>query len=74
MRTMLLALVAVLVGTAWADDPPEKGKPPCERMLRGEDAKTAAELQNKMNALERADKYDEAVQAAEELAASRACQ
>src|SRR5215471_2580435 len=73
MRTILLALVAVLVGTAWADDPPpEKGKPPCERMLQGDDAKTAAALQDKIAALEQADKYDEAVQVAEELAALRA--
>src|SRR5262245_41971538 len=73
MRTVLLALAAVLAGTAWADDPPtQKSKPPHERMLRGEDEKTAAALQNKISALAGADKYDEAVQAAEELAALRA--
>jgi hypothetical protein len=71
MRILLLALAAILVGTAWADDPPEKGKPPYERLLQGDDAKTAMALQNKIDALEEADKYDETVQAAEELAVLR---
>src|SRR5262245_40358556 len=72
MRTVLLALAAVLAGTAWGDEPPaEKGKPLYERMLRGEDEKAAAALQVKIDALERADKYAEAVQAAEELAGLR---
>src|SRR5262245_49484597 len=72
MRTMLLALAAVLVGTAWADEPPpQKSKPPYERLLQGDDAKTAAALQVKIDALERADKYAEAVQAAEALVALR---
>src|SRR5262249_55955611 len=73
MRTLQMALVVCLVGTVWADDPPpEKSKPPYERMLRGEDGKTAAALEKKIAVLERADQYDAAVQAAEELAALRA--
>ncbi len=74
MRTVLLGLVVLLLGTAWADDPPtaDKTRPPYERLLTGEDATIAATLERRIAEPERDDKYAEAVKAAEELAALRA--
>ncbi len=73
MRTLLSVLVILLLGTAWADDPPaNQSKPPYERLLQGDDEKTAATLEKRIADLEKADQYAEAVQVAEELAALRA--
>jgi hypothetical protein len=74
MRTVLLAVLVLLVGTACADDPPapDKTKPPYERLLTGEDDKTAAALDKRIAELTKDDMYAEAVKAAEELAALRA--
>ncbi len=73
MRTVLLVLVVLVLGTLWADDPPtpDKTKPPYERLLTGEDEKTAATLKKRIADLESDDKCAEAGKAAEELAALR---
>ena len=46
-------------------------KPPYERLLKGDDARKAAELDKKISALIEADNYAEAIQVAEELLALR---
>jgi tetratricopeptide (TPR) repeat protein len=72
MRTFLSVLVVLFIGPAWADDPPaNKTKPPYERLLQGDDKKTAAAWEKKIADLEEADQYAEAVKVAEELAALR---
>jgi hypothetical protein len=69
-------LLAFIVGfgiqVAPADEPePEAKKPPYERMLQGDDAKQAAELNKKIEQAEQADQYDKAIQYTEELLALR---
>jgi hypothetical protein len=72
MRRLFVVLVVWLLGTAWADDPPSANhKPPYERLLKGDDEKTAAALAKRVADLEEADQYAEAVKVAEELAALR---
>ncbi|MBA4067682.1 MAG: hypothetical protein C0501_29055, partial [Isosphaera sp.] len=65
-------LVAVGLGLGWAgagEDPrPGAGpKPPWQRLLAGEDAKKAVELEKRIVAAEAADDYPEAVKRAGEL-------
>src|SRR5579883_482139 len=74
-RPVMLAIgiwVSVAVGRG-ADDPVSKAevKPQWERMLQGEDAERAAELDKRIERAEEQDKYDEAVRAAMELLALR---
>jgi tetratricopeptide (TPR) repeat protein len=73
MRILLLGLVVVVVAPGWADDPPaEKARPPFQRLLQGEDAKTAQALEERIADLEGKDDYPPAVKVAEELTALRA--
>jgi CHAT domain-containing protein len=69
---MLRMLFVVLLGlflavAAHAADP----KPPWQRLLTGEDAKKAAGLEKRIEELETADKYAEAIRLGEELLALR---
>jgi tetratricopeptide (TPR) repeat protein len=71
---MLRMLLVALLGlpptvVAWADDPKPKAdpKPQWQRLLTGDDAKKAAELQKQVDELDAADKHEEAIRAAEEL-------
>ena len=70
--TIGLGIMALMVGVA---DEPSKAKvdpkPPYERMLTGADAKRAAELEKQAAEHETADRYPEAIKAAEELLALR---
>jgi CHAT domain-containing protein len=63
----------ILCAGAQPDDPQSKTepKPQWQRMLTGEDARKAAELQKRIADLEAADKYAEAIQLREELIALR---
>src|SRR5438552_2835608 len=72
-----LVLACALTGSqlALADEPaPETSakKPPYERLLQGEDAEKAAELQERIEKLEADDDYAGAIRAAKELFALRA--
>src|SRR5262245_17762842 len=64
----LLALLGLfLVVVAHAAEP----KPPWQRLLTGDDAKKAAGLQQRIEELEAADQYAEAIERSEELLALR---
>jgi hypothetical protein len=68
VRMRLLALLGLsLAVIAHAAD----SKPPWQRLLTGEDAKKAAGLQQRIEELEAADKYAEAIRLQEELLALR---
>jgi len=73
-RMHLVALLALfLVGVARGDDPKPKSapKPQWQRLLRGDDARKAADLGKRIAELEAADKYTEAIRLREELLALR---
>ncbi len=73
MRGMFVALCVFAAGVA-AQEPKKDApatKPQWQRMLTGDDAKRAAELEQQIKKLEAADKRDEARTAAEELLALR---
>jgi CHAT domain-containing protein/tetratricopeptide (TPR) repeat protein len=64
----LLPTLAVQVGQGNEPAQPEKpARPPYERLLQGEDAKRAAELEKRANEAAAADRQAEAVQAVEEV-------
>jgi tetratricopeptide (TPR) repeat protein len=71
-RIVLAAVgVAALVdgggaGRLCGEDPPPS-RPPWQRLLQGDDAKKAGELQGEVTAAQQAGKWEEAVQAAQEL-------
>jgi tetratricopeptide (TPR) repeat protein len=70
----IACVVCGLVGTTTrADDPKLKTetKPPWQRLLKGDDAKKAAELGKRIEELEAADKYAEAISQSAELLALR---
>jgi tetratricopeptide (TPR) repeat protein len=68
LRMRLLALLGLsLAVVAHAAD----SKPPWQRLLSGDDAKKAARLQQRIEELEAADRYAEAVRLQEELIALR---
>jgi Tfp pilus assembly protein PilF len=68
LRTLFFVLVGQLVLGSLAPAADSVGeKPPWQRLLQGADAKKASELQACVTRLEEAEKWDEAVQAAEEL-------
>jgi hypothetical protein len=71
MRILIPALLTLLVGVTWAEDPQLTSKPPFQRLLRGEDEKTVMTLAQKMKVLLDADDYEGAAKVAEELAALR---
>jgi tetratricopeptide (TPR) repeat protein len=58
---------------AWADDPKSRAdpKPPWQRLLTGDDAQKADDLNQRIEALAQADRYADAIAAAEELLALR---
>ncbi len=61
-----------LAGMAFADEPKDKSPlPPWQRLLKGDDAKAAADLEKRIDELESTDKYAEAIKLAEELLALR---
>lgn len=60
-----ILLILILTGGAFAEPP--ANAPPFERLLQGEDAKKAEQLKQRITDLEAADKYDDAIQVAEEL-------
>ncbi len=71
-RSLLVGLVVAGGLVAMADEPkPDPKKPMYERLLQGDDAKKAAELEEKIRETEQADKYDEAIKFSEELLALR---
>jgi CHAT domain-containing protein/tetratricopeptide (TPR) repeat protein len=65
MRLLVVpcALLFALTPRLAAEQPPAKeaAKPPFERLLKGEDAKKAADFEKKKDELAAADKYDEAI-------------
>src|SRR5205085_8740015 len=64
LRIRILLLLALLLAVvAHASDP----RPPWQRLLTGADAKKAAELEQRIEKLEAADKYAEAIRLGEEL-------
>jgi hypothetical protein len=68
LRMLIVALLGVaIIAVAFADEP----KPQWQRLLTGDDAKKAAELQKRIAELEAADKYSEAISLQEELIALR---
>jgi tetratricopeptide (TPR) repeat protein len=68
LRMLFVVLLALsLTVVAHAADP----KPPWQRLLTGEDAKKAAGLEKRIEELEAADKYAEAIRLGEELLALR---
>src|SRR5262245_61359945 len=68
LRMLIVALVGLsLIAVAFADKP----KPQWQRMLTGNDAMKAAELQKRIGELADADKYAEAIRLQEELLALR---
>jgi CHAT domain-containing protein/tetratricopeptide (TPR) repeat protein len=68
----LAFLVSVLCAPALGDEPDSlSDKPQWQRMLQGDDAKRAAELQTKIDAAETADRYEEAIDLHEEMLALR---
>jgi hypothetical protein len=76
MRAVLTALpltVLLLPPFLRADEPEKKAdtKPPYLRLLQGDDARKAAELEKRIAELEAAGRYNEAIRAAEELLAFR---
>jgi len=73
-RKNLLAVsfVIVCVLAARADEPkPDAKKPPYERLLEGDDAKQAAELNGQIEKAIEADQYDKAIELGQELRALR---
>jgi tetratricopeptide (TPR) repeat protein len=67
----LLAAVGLLVG---ADAPPTKPtppKPPWQRLLQGDDARKARQLEERLEQLQSGGQFEDALKAAEELAALR---
>jgi hypothetical protein len=66
-----LFLAALLPAVAAADEPKPAEKPPYQRLLQGDDAKQAAELQKRIEERAAADDYAGALQAAEQLLALR---
>ncbi len=71
----LMSLASVFPAFAAAEEPKtaeeKEEKPQWQRLLQGDDAKNAAELQEKINAAEKADQYDQAIKLHEELVALR---
>ncbi len=69
----LMSLAIVFTVPAAADEPktPEEEKPQWQRMLHGDDARKAADLQERIIAAEQADRYGEAIRLHEELLALR---
>jgi tetratricopeptide (TPR) repeat protein len=68
LRMLIVAVLGLsLLEVAFADEP----KPQWQRMLTGDDAKKADELQKRIAELEAADKYAAAIQPREELLALR---
>src|SRR5262245_23002733 len=70
---LTLAALSALAGVANAIKPkPKPGeKPPYQRLLQGDEAQQAAELQRRIGGREAADDYAGAIQAAEQLLALR---
>jgi tetratricopeptide (TPR) repeat protein len=72
-----IGIACVVGGVVWAtaraDDPKPRTapKPPWQQLLTGEDAKKAAGLEKRIEELEAADKYAEAIRLGEELLALR---
>ncbi len=67
-----MGLVTAFGLAAVADDPkPDPTQPMYERLLRGDDAMRAADLQKKIAAEEEADRYDEVIKFSEELLGRR---
>jgi CHAT domain-containing protein/tetratricopeptide (TPR) repeat protein len=68
-----ITLIAASLLATWTlvsigDEPqPDSQKPPYERLLKGDDAKLAEELSNKIEEAEKADNYDEAIELSERL-------
>ena len=63
-RMTVFGLLGIcLAALVHANDP----KPPWQRLLKGDDAKKAAELAKRIEELEAADRYSEAISLAEEL-------
>jgi CHAT domain-containing protein/tetratricopeptide (TPR) repeat protein len=68
--TILLAACTNLIGQATAEDPVRE-KPPWQRLLQGDDARQAQLLEGRLQELQEAGKFEEALAVAEELAALR---
>ena len=67
---MLAGLLPVVLLSA--DEPPRPGaKPPYQRLLQGDEAKQAADLEKQVEEKEAADQYAQAIAAAEQLLALR---
>src|SRR3954470_17557998 len=77
MRAVLTALLLTSVLLAprllSADEPKQQAetKPPYQRLLQGDDAQKAVELEKKIGQLEEADQYAEVIHTVEELLALR---
>jgi len=74
LRMLLVALLGLsLTVVVRADDPKPKTdpKPQWQRLLTGDDARKAADLEKRAEELEKADRYAEAIMTAEELLALR---
>jgi len=74
LRMLLVTLLGLsLAVVAWADDPKPKAdpKPQWQRLMTGDDARKADDLEKRTGELENADKHAEAVVAAEGLLALR---
>jgi tetratricopeptide (TPR) repeat protein len=70
----MLGMLAVLGGSMAAEAPPggaSGSRPPWQRMLQGEDARRAAELDSRTSAAWQAAKWEEALRLAEEVLALR---
>jgi tetratricopeptide (TPR) repeat protein len=74
LQTLMVALLGLpLAVLAWADDPKPKAdpKPQWQRLLTGDDARRAAELDKRIGEHESADRYADAIIAQEEVLALR---
>jgi CHAT domain-containing protein len=67
MRSQSLSVVGAVIVLSCLIVVRAEDMPPYKRLLQGEDAKKAAELERRIKELEAADRYDEAVKTAEEL-------
>ena len=70
MARLILLIVVVFTAVGLADDEPGPGKhtkPPWQRVLQGEAVKMAEVLEKRIDAAEKADRYDDAIRAASEL-------
>lgn len=70
-RSIIVALLVICGLETFADEPKPAEKPQYERLLQGDDAKKAAELEKKIEEAEQADQYNVMVRIAEELLALR---